>query len=963
MDTFERLDRHLHDFRWSLAEVEMLETFATCALWSVLTAGIGVGVFSRVSEAEAFRWALLAVWLVPVSVWIARTAVRLVRRLRDPVALAIRLRAVYPEVGPGLQTVVTLRPALADPARAFSEALLLAEAERCNETLASLPPRPAADLARTRRLIAVTGVVVAALVALSLTYPAEMARGVRRMVGIRGRTFIPAWVALPPEPVDALAYDLRTTWVVKQADETIRIPIGETGDILAPPGIPVEVAGNLVRPVEAGSAVLAGGDRTVEVPLDLSAPGRFSFVVPEVVPGVWFLDVVGTDGVRYRETARRRMDAGIVARPRVSVREPGRIGLKPGDTHEVSFAVESPTGISRVEAVVVFPFAANRPPVRVRLLDPAPGVRTIEGKMTFTWPVNPEEVSGRADLVIEVHPPLSGVLGEPGRSDPVRFVLDIAPYNRLSDLEEAEDAVGALARVLADLEQGAAPDSAVSTRAAEVARGLRDLARREARPEGVQALERAAAAVERVAGVPEPDSTRDQMLSSIGSALLDLDAKVSQDRAVFLSLRLGDLEREGSHLQGAAPEALAASLARVRGTLAVLAGLEQRQLARARGSAIERVAATRRAEACLHARDLAASAFDALRTGEDRERLRDLLARCEEALATVQAAYLTFLSSQERTVFGEVAGADVAAVLKEVLDAQRDIHDRTAQVAFEWKQRVVAASPPNEVELREKVREAQTSLARIPSHRLDPTEATEVARIQEGVDAVASLFGAADYASGQDQARGLVERMLELAAELEDQADWAAQESSQDPRAWAESARRLRQAAAPLREVVRTLQAWRSRPEETLTPAMREEVSAIAAAQGRLATRMDPIVEALGRTTGGWARELSEAAQSARRNMTEAVARLAEAQPASAETHQRQAVQDLLRLKRFVERGPIESLRKQSREAEEDRVVIAAPRPGPPADDLRREIQERQDLPAPPGLEDLVRAYYESLVR
>jgi len=97
--------------------------------------------------------------------------------------------------------------------------------------------------------------------------------------------------------------------------------------------------------------------------------------------------------------------------------------------------------------------------------------------------------------------------------------------------------------------------------------------------------------------------------------------------------------------------------------------------------------------------------------------------------------------------------------------------------------------------------------------------------------------------------------------------------------------------------------------------------------------------------------------------MTEAVARLAEAQPASAETHQRQAVQDLLRLKRFVERGPIESLRKQSREAEEDRVVIAAPRPGPPADDLRREIQERQDLPAPPGLEDLVRAYYESLVR
>lgn len=1002
METFAHLDRLLRDFRWSLLQVELLETLALGSLLAVIVAGAGVGLCAGFPDADAARVVVVVLGGAVVLGSLGQAALQAFRLFRDPVGVVARLRVAYPEVGPGLETVIRLRPALERPeGPPFSAALLVAEAARAVARLERLPPRPPADLARTRRVIVATSVVVAVLIAVTAARPGDVARGVRRLTGIEGRV-IPSWMALPEEDADLLVYDVKTFWLIAHPDgSSTRVAAGEAADIVAPAGVGVEVTGHLTRPARRGSVVvIAGGERS-EVPLTITSEERFSFVLPEVRDGTWLVHVLTTAGTRVREKTGRRIVTIRVEPPAVVVDPQGSIPVKADGTATISYSTDSRVGVAQVEAVVRFPFAPARPPVRVSLKTPAPGEHRVGGDFSFAWPGDPTEFAGRADLEIEALDWLSRGALDAGRSARVRFVLDTGLTRRLAEIEAADDLVGEMARTLGDVGAGATADPRSPTAEGEsggARSGDRPAGSRPAWPtrsrgqapaeveagiEWADVLDRARRALAGVSAGPDPRAPSAEDVRVLESAILDLQSAVRREWASFRSLRLADLDREAARWRAvpARPDprwvqGLRESLSRARQTLAVLYGIEQRDLQRGDPASTGRVTSYRRAEACTKARDAVAAALDLLSSDADRSRwadgatrsrLAEALGRCLDAVEKVEHVYRASLSRVERVAFGEiVVSPEVALAVKDVIEAQREVHDRTAQTAFEWKNRadLAASGPaPDRRDLQQRVGEARRRLERVPLERLDPREAAEVARAREDLAAIADLIDAPDFASALEQARNLTERMARMASEMGDQADWLAEERPEGAAVLARTARNLGLAARSLREATRSLAAWKARAEAPPTPAMRAGVTEILDGQNRVISALDKAVEPLGPGAGAWAVELVGMAGSARRNMSEAAARLAEARPSAAEVHQRQAVQDLLRLKRALDRGPFETLRRQAKAGEDERISLPVPEPRPPADELRDEIRRHQDEPPAPGTEDLVRAYYESLMK
>ncbi len=988
METFAHLDRLLREFRWSLLQVELLETFALGSLLAVVVAGTGVGLCAGFPDADAVRVVVLVLGGAVGVGSLAHATLQAVRLFRDPVGVVERLRLAYPEVGPGLETVVRLRPVLhrSEGPPPFSEALLVAEAARAIGRLERLPPRPPADLARTRRFIGATAVLVAALIAVTAARPGDVARGVRRLTGIEGR-LIPSWMALPEEDADLLVYDVRTFWLIVHPDgSATRVAAGEAADILAPAGVKVEVTGNLTRPARQGSVVVVADGEASEVPLTVTSEERFSFVLPEARDGTWRLHVITTAGTRVREKTGRRIVRIQVEPPAVAVEPQGSVLVRPDGTATISYSVASRVGVARVEAVVRFPFAPARPPVRVLLETPAPGRNRVEGQFPFAWPGDPTEFAGRADLEIEARDWLAQEAGDAGRSTRVRFVLDTSVTRRLAEIEEVDDLLAEITRALGDLGIGATPDPAGAATGGEGGRPSRERAGTREGPgpvrgpdqaEGAtgwgEVVDRARKVLGKVSTGTRPGAVSAGDIRALESATLDLQSVVEREWASFLALRLADLDREAAQWR-AVPGRLDArwvqnlreSLSGARQTLAVLVGLERRDLRRADPASTGRVTSYRRAEAITRARDAVAAALEHLSSDQDRSRLAEAVGRCLDAVAQVEHVYRASLSRVERVAFGGIVlSPEVALAIKDVIEAQREVHDRTAQAAFEWKNRADLAATsgpaPDRRDLQQRVGEARRRLERVPLDRLDPGEAAEVAMAREDLGAVADLMDVPDFASALEQARSLMERMARMAAEMADQADWLVEERPEEAAVLARAARNVDLAARSLREVIRTLAAWKARAEAAPTPTMRAEAMEIRDEQNRVISTLDKAVERLGPGAGAWAGELVGMAGSARRNMSEAAARLAEVRPQAAEVHQRQAVQDLLRLKRALERGPFEAPRRYVKA--DDRILLPIPEPRPPADELRDEVARYRGEPPPPGTEDLVRAYYESLTR
>lgn len=97
--------------------------------------------------------------------------------------------------------------------------------------------------------------------------------------------------------------------------------------------------------------------------------------------------------------------------------------------------------------------------------------------------------------------------------------------------------------------------------------------------------------------------------------------------------------------------------------------------------------------------------------------------------------------------------------------------------------------------------------------------------------------------------------------------------------------------------------------------------------------------------------------------MEEAARRLAETNPMAAEAHQRQAIQDLQRLRKALERGaPDPRIQAAVPLPEDDPVELSLPERLPPGDAFSREVRAHAETPVPAPFDPMVRAYYDAIL-
>ncbi len=979
MEAFARLDLHLRDLR-RRAALEGLGNLAAATLGVVTTLGLTGAVWaSRVSSFAVQRRLLLlglAVWLAAALAWWVWRRVRLAR---DPIRLARLVQRRVPALGRGIETVIRLRSQAFDEDAAFSAGLLVAEADRAADVLESLPQKKW----RRRRTAWRLGLASLLPVLLGLAWlavdPWPAIRGVRGLVGIADAA-TPSWLIGPAHATDVLAFDIRAAMLRRNPDGSVtRVPGDESGDVSAPVGTEVEVSGRLSRPVGLGYLVVTGKE-TERVPLMLGPGDVFRAVFPVRSAGTWHLEVVAPPGILLAETARRRVVPVEPGRPAVDVVPPDRLALRPGESTVVRFVAKSSSGLSGVDAVYEFPVDPARTPVRVRVQDAGPGVRRLEGEIPFTLPDDVLDAGGRVDLVVEA----MGVLGrgpeDVGRAPPVRFLLDSPEVRSLAMLEDRERLLVEVLDLLASVSQAEdAAEDVVPVVARERLETLLSVARavtNEAAGErGNAATLLKTVVTDLEALVSEPNADRADILPALERAVLTVDDVVNGSRGAILASRLAGLTRDGVRLrQGGGGEAAARealrTVVRSRRTLGLLDGMRRHWSREAEldGSMLRFVPA-RLARLSMRAREGLLAVEEWFRDGgtDARER-REVQETAASALAEVVQAF------SDAPMPGAIAAAreivlpkEVLTGLRQALTIQRDVMDRTAQAAFLLKRRtdqLAGQRAPDAGRLADLVGEALVACARVDVGNLDPAEAQELASARDDLGATADLLGQGDLVTARRLVTGTLERLAVLSQDWRDVADWSAEEQPEASAYLRAQATRLARALTPLRDAARVLADWDRERSGVVTRDDRENASRMLHDQERALALMGRAADTLRRAAGSDADEHVTIAMSARRNMEEAATRLDEVKPAAAEAHQRQAVQDMQRLRKSLERGAVE-LRGHAAglPLEDDRVTLPPAARRPPGDDFAREVRAHAGDPVPPTFADVVRAYYEAILQ
>jgi lysophospholipase L1-like esterase len=977
-DPFEFLDRYLADFRRHLARERLLEALAVLAVSGISIFAVAVAVMVLVPAFTALSWIAAATFAAVVGTLAIHLGVTVRRRLADTVHLAFLLDRRVPGLGPGLATVLSLRPPpdAAPPAR-FSAGLLHAEALRDVHVLAEHAPEDLVKHRKVIRLVASLAALVATLVLLSFAFPWSVARGVRDLLGI-SEINAPSWLVGPPVVVDNLAYDLKTALLLARPDGTVeRVSGDETGAVAAPAGTFAEVSGRLSSAASSGTLVATLDGGATNVPLELPGDGAFLATFRVAGPGTWHLAVATPSGERRVEAARRRVSLASIEPPRVSVEPPERLAMRPGDQVTVRYAAESATGLAGIDAVHAFPLDPDRPPVRVHLRDLPPGTRIVRGEATFTLPADAAESGGRVDLVIEAFGRMSGAADATGRSEPVPFFVDAPRFRHRAVVAEADRVLSAVVGLVAATVEPGADAVAAARRAREVAVSGKRLAE-EARADA-EARPGLLAALDAVAGLASAGGGTDATALAEGAArvALALDDAVSQEWAAQLAVRLSEASREAGRLRAVArtipeddrpPDDVRRTVGRSK-RLLVHVEQDRRRMAKRAGPAGTgaRLAVTRIGDAVARARDAVATTEDALARGEGKVAaagVTRLASAMDEIVKEVRAYPVEWAATATRQI---ALPAEAAGLLRDALTMQREVMDRTAQEAFDLKRREEALGAGRGADVDKliaQVDDAKALLDRVATERLDGTDATDVAALRDDAAAVGDLLRGRDQETALRLARDVAERAAILAAQLRDQGEWSEDQDGKGSAAVRASAARLARAAAPLREVHRVLGAWKREREGLVGATERETLKDIRKNEDQVLARVARLHDAIKAAAGG-ADEASSAAGAARRSAEEASRRLAEWNPAAAEAHQRQAIQDLLKLKRLLEHGADESAtarRRTPAEPDDDVRLPASAAPRAP-NELRREIQSHLREPPLARFADLVKAYYESILR
>ena len=951
MEPFEFLDRYLSDFKRHLSRETLLELLGILTISWLSIFGVGVAATALTPLVDLLRLGCgMAATLALVLVF--RTGFKTHRMLKDDLALAQILSLRVRGLGPGLATVQSLRPRLVTGKPTdFSPALLVAEALRAAHLLAEHAPEDLVSYRRVVRLLAYLGGLVAALAILSAMFPWGMARGLRDLLGLPER-LTPSWLAGPPVPVDFLAYDLHATLLFANPDGTVeRVALDEGGEVTAPSGSLVEVSGRISSPVTSATIVVTSGSTETKVPVTLLSGSAFRGTFTVNGPGHWHMQARSRAGI-LEESLRRRVVVAPLAPPAVTVEMPEKIGLKPGESLTIRYSVESSTGISGVDVVYLYPLDPDRPPARTHLQEIQPGTRRQSGEVTFTMPGDVTEPDARVDIVIEAFGRIPVGAANTGRSEVVSAFLDLPRY-RLSAVTDC--AARVLDGVLDSLEssaRGTAKDARPKLAAAARRVAL------EARP---VARSLASALVEAADAMDATDGALERAALVIGKAVERESALIQLSRTTELRVEADRLRQ----LRGAeALPTIGVSLGRARRLLRLLqAAVRSPETYPETGP--ERVRVDQLKETFSMADDAVSSVEQALKTGS--EKWPEAARLAASAITKVAEAAQQVLERRASVSVQTLVNPEVLNLVRAALNAQREVMDATAQAAFDLKRKVealVAERAPDTARLAGLVEEATGLLQRVSMDRLDPPDATELARIQEDVKTIRELLEGKDLETARKMARDTVDRAAMLAAELRDQADWMEEERTHDAAYIRTQAARIAKGVAPLKDVLRALVAWERDKDAEIGPAERERMTQLKRAQDKVLAMGNRVAD--GMRASAPASDMASAALAARRSMEEASRRLAELNPGAAEAHQRQAIQDLLRMRRAIEQGAT---------ATDDRTVshtmgslpeageVRLPKPiaSPPPDALLQQVRAHMAEPAAEGFEELVRAYYRAL--
>ena len=978
MDPFVALDCSLASARRMLIRERLADLLAAGALVGIAAIGLAVCLAAVTPDPVPVRLTLVvAVHSCVVGLFVH---VRLVlpHRLARPDLLGRVLRGRLPELGFGVEAIAGLRP-LADDTIAFSASLLAAEADR----VASILDRrdsgvlPRTDRARRRlRYAAVLGAVV--LLA-SATAPWFVLRGARNLLGLSGR-FPVSWLVGPPTSVAVLAYDLHTTVVLASpSGERDRIPGDDSGDITAPEGASVEVSGRLFRPATSGSLVLRTGNRESRHPLELSSDGSFVAMLQVREAGQWHLSTVIPPGLVLDEEVRRRIVVADLDPPRVAVFPPKRTGMEPGETAILRWSVECPNGITGVDAVYSFPLEPERQSIRIHLRDVAPGMRQVSGELLFQMPSDAMDLGGLVEVVIEALSRLSRRPDGIGRAVPVRFFVDVPSVRRQASVAEWGRLRSSAVVLLGDLLDLPGPGNPVLPPA--ILRALRDVADRVRKAETAAIGDSDAAvmrtALGQAAGVLDEagqgvSSQKGLAQSKVEQAVLILDDGVDREWRALLSGWLSDMERWASRLDeldrgdqsAQGMDEASRILVRSRRALRLVEGARrQMEAGAAWGGGPARLEPRRLGE-------IAMSALDAIMTAESARvsgsSIDGLLRNVSTAMNLVASSWRSGMDRRTLPGVRDVSlPAEVETNLRQAGRLQRDVMDRTAQSAFVLKRRADGSAQSRGSDVKTmtgKIEEAMEVLGHPEVSRLDRYDAEDIARLMSDVSNLADLVAGRDFDTAVRVAEDAASGTARLAGDLRDEASFK-DDSQGDPGALRAVATRMAKAAPLLADVSRVLSAWRRDRAAMVDASDRVELQDQKKVQERALTSASRVADALKRATGSESGEASSVAISIRRNMEEATRRLAEWNPAAAEAHQRQAIQDMNRLRHLLDRGAMELSRRATDRDDPEELHLPKPEPRKTSDDLERAVRDRLSGPLPEAVADLVRSYYESILK
>jgi hypothetical protein len=966
MDSFARIDGYLRLFRRRLLTELALAALGASAIVFSGALVATIAAIALLPGLEPLRWGLLTVLgllVLGMSIWLFGPVWSRVRR---PENLAAELEVMEPSLGHGLCTVINLAPRRNDPEPSFSPELLEAEAARIAGVLETMAPEMPDRRRVAMRRFAMAGAILLVAGVVSLVAPWDTLRAIRGILGF-GHRPVPSWLTGPPTTVDGLVFDLRTEVLRRLPDGTIeRLPGDETGDVIALSGMSVEVSGRLSQSAVSGHIVLEG-PKEARIPLVLKPGGAFSAVFPVTGPGTWHVSVVIPPGVLLRERARRRVVPAELEPPRVQVTQPGRVAMQPGETVALRYAIEAPSGISGVDMVILYPLEPERPVQRTHLIDLPPGTRNASGEVVFTMPADALDSGGRVDLIVEALGRLATGPENAGRSEPVRFHVDHPRVLGLVRVEALERAQEAVLEILASmLDPAPSPVATDGRLSAESFTRLGALLR----AESGDGLESMAADVEVAGRVPD-----DEALAILERVALALDDLLVQEKVALFGSRLRNLSREAERLRVAGRRgsqsrdiALGAAIRSQRTMVQLDRTRRKFKFRAAVEEGMARLAWTALGTLHMRTRDVLTSVEQVLRNPDSGE--TELAAATElgaDAIAEVVRAFRESAPPSMATeVREEALPPEVDVGIRQAITLQREVMDRTAQAAYLMKRRMDAFSQersPGVARLLSQVEEARDGLARVSMDPLDPPDAQSLAAIREDLSTLRDLLAAGDLDSAWRVIRDVNDRLAQVVVDVRDQAEWIGEDREDDAADLRAQAGRMARVLALLREPYRGLSTWHKERAAAMEGADREELVDMRKAQEKVLSVMTRVAETLRRLSGSDSEESTSAALSARRNMDESARRLAESNPLSAEVHQRQAIQDLLRLRRTLERTGSDLGRRQVYADGTEGVTISAGTSPRRPDAFEREVQVFLSDPVPPEYEEVVRAYYEAILR